>query len=103
MHNKSLLRVPDMQHGPNPQLLDLQLRYSVAVVVHRPYAFPLSSELALREVIQFLDMFVKFYIVGVMLLYVLRTRLPLSYRAWSGLNGLSLLLYNAVFYLQYED
>lgn len=51
-------------------------------------------EYALRELIQFLDMFIKLYIIGVMFLYVLRVRLPVSYRIWSGLNGLSLLVYN---------
>lgn len=48
-------------------------------------------------------MLIKLYIVGVMLLYLLKVRLPLSYRCWSGLNGLSLLVYSPAIYFQYED
>lgn len=53
-----------------------------------------SGETTLRPMLHFLTMFMQLLVVGVMLLYVLRVRLPLSYRVWSGLNGLSLLLYN---------
>jgi hypothetical protein len=51
----------------------------------------------------FLNYFIKLYIVGVMVLYVLRVRLPISFRIYSGLGGLSLLIYNQIFFLFYED
>jgi|LakMenEpi03Aug12_release.lakeMendotaPanAssembly.Ray.scaffolds.fasta_scaffold6122858_1 hypothetical protein len=51
-------------------------------------------EYVLRPIILFLDMFIKLYLVGIMLLYILKVRLPISYRIWSGLNLLSLLIYN---------
>lgn len=51
----------------------------------------------------FINMFIQLYIVGIMMLYVLRTRLPLSYRVYSGLAGISLLIYNTIFYLPYES
>lgn len=48
----------------------------------------------MRQVMLFIDLFVKLYLVGVMLLYVLKVRVPISYRLWSAINGLSLLIYN---------
>jgi hypothetical protein len=49
----------------------------------------------------FINMFIQLYIVGIMVLYVLRTKLPLSYRIYSGLGGISLLIYNTIFYLPF--
>lgn len=71
---------------------------AIAILLGNPNARAVISsfnlESSIRELIQFLDMFIKLYIVGIMLLYVLRAKLPLSYRCWSGLCGLSLLVYN---------
>lgn len=57
----------------------------------------------MRQVVQFANMFIQLYLVGLMVLYILKARLPLSYRCWSGLNGLSLLIYSTAIYLQYEE
>ena len=43
------------------------------------------------------------FMVGLMMLYGLRVKLPVSYRLWSALNALSLLLYSQVLYLDFED
>jgi hypothetical protein len=48
-------------------------------------------------------MFIQLYIVGIMVLYVLKICLPISYRVESGLGCLSLLIYNKIFYIAYED
>jgi len=51
----------------------------------------------------FINMLIQLYLVGTMLLYILRVKLPISYRIYSGLAGLSLLVYNQIFYLPYES
>ena len=43
------------------------------------------------------------YLVGIMFLYLLRIKLPISYRIWNGLNALSLLVYSQVLYFDFED
>lgn len=48
-------------------------------------------------------MLVQLFLIGSAFLYLLRVRLPISYRIWSAIGGLTLLVYNNVFYLDYED
>lgn len=49
----------------------------------------------------FLDMFMAIFLVAIMFGYLLKIRLSISFRIWSALNGLSLLVYSEALYLEY--
>ena len=63
----------------------------------------LDVESQLRPGLAFMTMFFQLVLIGLMLLYLFRGRMPVSYRIWSAVNGMSLLIYNQIFYLDYEE
>jgi hypothetical protein len=67
-----------------------------------PWQSECTEKPELRGLVMFLNIFIQLYIVGVMVLYLLRTRLPVSYRIYNWLGGLSLLIYTEAFYKSSE-
>lgn len=69
------------------------LCHCLARLMHIMYKL-LDVESQLRPGLAFMTMFFQLVLIGLMLLYLFRGRMPVSYRIWSAVNGMSLLIYN---------